>query len=180
MVFGQLLEHVDAAAGEQRAVDFERGIFGGRPDQANISFFDVREKRILLRLVEAMNFVDEDDGARAILAGAIGVSHNLLDFLDAREHGGEFDELGFGDAGDDFCERSFAGAGRPPENHRSRVVALDLHPQRLAWPDEVFLAHEFFERARAHAVRQRTSAGSGCAPVIRNGSEQAHPRICNL
>ena len=58
----------------------------------------MRQKGILLRFVEAVNFVDEDDGARAVLAGAVGIAHDLLDFLDAGEHGGKLDEVGLGDA----------------------------------------------------------------------------------
>jgi len=42
-----------------------------------------------------VDFVDEDDSARAILPGAVGVEHDLLDFLNTREDGGELDELGF-------------------------------------------------------------------------------------
>ena len=167
LIFGELLEDVDAAAGEESAVDFEGWIFGGGADEADAAFFDVRKKGILLGFVEAVNFVDEDDGAGAVLAGAVGVGHDLLDFLDAGEDGGELDELGFGDAGDDFGERGFAGAGRAPEDHGGGIVALDLNTQGLAGADKMFLADELFEGARAHAVGERTSAGGGL--VVRSG-----------
>jgi hypothetical protein len=42
----------------------------------------MRKKRILLRFVEAMDFVDEHDGPRAVLLGALRVGHDLLDFFD--------------------------------------------------------------------------------------------------
>ena len=161
LLFGQRLQHVDAAAREQRGVDFERRIFGGGADQANAAFLDVRQEGVLLRFVEAVNFVDEDDGARAVLAGAVGVGHDLLDFLDAGEHGGKLDEVGLGDAGDDLGEGGFAGARRAPEDHRGGIVALDLDAQRLARADQVLLADEFVERARAHAVGQRARAACG-------------------
>ena len=153
------MQHVDAAARQQRAVDFEGGIFGRGADQADAALFDVREESVLLGFVEAMDFVDEDDRARAVLAGAFGIGHHLLDFLDAREHGGKLDEFGLGDAGDNFCERGFARAGRPPEDHGAGIVTLDLHAQRLARTDQVLLPDEFFERARTHAVGERTRAG---------------------
>ncbi len=161
LIFGQRLQHVDAAAREQRGVDFERRIFGGGSDQANAAFLDVRQEGILLRFVEAMNFVDEDDGARAVLAGAVGIAHDLLDFLDAGEHGGKLDEVGLGDAGDDLGKRRLAGAGRAPEDHRGGIIALDLHAQRLARTDQVLLPDEFVERARAHAIGERARALSG-------------------
>ena len=173
LLFGQRLQHVDAAAREQRGVDFERRILGGRADQANAAFLDVRQKGILLRFVEAVDFVDEDDGARAVLAGALGIAHDLLDFLDAGEHGGELDEVGLGDAGNDLGERGFAGAGRAPEDHRGGIVALDLHAQRFAGADQVLLADEFIERARAHAVGERACALGG-GIVVRDGREEVH------
>ena len=178
LFFGERFEHIDAAARQQRAVDFERRIFGRGSDQPNAAFFHVRQEGILLRFVEAVNFVDEDDGARAVLAGAIGIAHDLLDFLDAREHGGELDEVGFGHAGDDFGERRLARARRSPEDHRRGIVALDLHAQRFARADELLLPDEFIECARAHAVGERT--GAFCGGVFgRDGSEEIHT-ICNL
>src|ERR1700691_2648623 len=78
LVFGQWLQHIHPAAREQRGVDFKRWIFGGCTDQANAAFFYVRKESILLRFVEAVNFVHEDDGARAIVAAAIGIAHDLF------------------------------------------------------------------------------------------------------
>ena len=161
LIFSQRIQHINATAREQRGVDFEGRIFGGGADQANAAFLHVRQEGILLRFVEAVNFVDEDDGARAVLAGAVGIAHDLLDFLDAGEHGGKLDEVGLGDAGNDLGEGGLAGARRAPEDHRSGVVALDLHAQRLAWPDQVLLSNEFIERARAHAIGQRARALGG-------------------
>ncbi len=176
LIFGQRLQHINAAAREQRGVDFEGRIFGGGADQADAAFLDVREEGILLRFVEAVNFVDEDDGARAVLAGAVGIAHDLLDFLDAGEHGGKLDEVGLGDAGNDLGEGGLAGARRTPEDHRSGVVALDLHAQRLARPDQVLLSNEFIERARAHAIGERASA-LGAGVFRRDGREQVHKII---
>src|SRR6266851_1213619 len=115
LIFGQRLQHIDAAAREQRGVDFEGRIFGGSADQANAAFLDVREERILLSFVEAVDFVDEDDGPRAVLAGVVGVAHDLLDFLDAGENGGELDEVRLSDAGDDLGEGGLARTWRAPE-----------------------------------------------------------------
>ena len=136
------------------------------------------QKGILLRFVEAMNLVDEDDGARAVLAGAVGIAHDLLDFLDAGEHGGKLDEVGLGDAGDDLGERGLAGPGRAPEDHRGGIVALDLHAQRLAGPDEMLLADEFIERARTHAVGERDARlrRRDLESFRRDGREEIHIR----
>ena len=79
-----------------------------------------------------MNFINKDNRPRAVLLGPVGVGHDLLDFLDSREHGRELDELRLGHARDDLGERRFAGAGRPPEDDGAEVVALNLSAQGLA------------------------------------------------
>ena len=61
---GQALEHVHAAAREQRRVHLERRVLGGRADQGHGAPLDVRQERVLLGLVEAVDLVDEEDRAR--------------------------------------------------------------------------------------------------------------------
>ena len=128
MLFAQRIQHVYPAARQQRRDDLERGILGSGADQANASLLHVGEECILLRLVEAVYFVDKDDGARAVLPGALGVGHDLLDFLDSRQHRRKLDEVGVGHAGDDLGQRGLADAGRAPEDQRAGVVPFDLHP----------------------------------------------------
>ena len=128
---------------------------------------------VLLRFVEAMDLVNENDGASSVLTSAFGIGHHLLDLFDPGEHGGELDELRLGHIGDDLGERGFAGAGRSPEDQGTGVVALDLHAQRLARADQMFLADIFVQCARAHAVGERTSCIGGAA-WIRNGLKQTH------
>ena len=88
------MQHVHLHARKQRRDHFERRIFRGGADQQNVSRFHVRQKRVLLRAVEAVHFVDEHDGALAVAARAFGLGHHFLDFLDSREHGAEGNELG--------------------------------------------------------------------------------------
>ncbi len=105
-----------------------------------------------------MHFVDEDDGAAAVMASAFGGDHHFLDFLDAGQNGAEGDEFGARFSGDQARESGLAAARRSPEKHRDHVVALDLRAQRLAGTEQVVLADEFVERARAHAVGERARA----------------------
>ena len=70
-------------------------------------------------------------------------------------------------------QRGLAGAGRPPEDERADIVALDLRAQRLARTDQVLLADEFIERPRTHAVGQRASAVAGVF-AARDGWKQTH------
>ncbi len=88
---------------------------------------------------------------------AFSIGHDLLDFFDPGKHGAELNEFGASHAGDDFCQRSLAGARRSPEDERSDVVALDLRAQRFAGRNEVLLPDIFIERARTHAVGKRAT-----------------------
>ena len=76
-----------------------------------------------------------------------------------------------GHVGDDLGERGLAGAGRPPEDQGTGIVAFDLYAQRLARADQMFLADILVERARAHAIGERTSRVSA---GVRNWLKQAH------
>ena len=176
LVFGERLQHIDAAAREQCRIDFERRILGGRADQPDVALLHVRQERILLRLVEAVNLVDEDDGPRAVLPRAFGVGHDLLDFFDPGEHGGELDELRLGHVRDDLGERGLARARRPPEDQRAGIVAIDLRAQRLARSDQVLLTDVLVERSRTHAVGQRPRR-IGRAARIRDGLKETHGNL---
>ena len=56
---------------------------------------------------------------------------------------------------DDSRERRLPAPRRAPQQHRAHIVALDLRTQRFPRPEQFFLADEFIERLRTHAVRQR-------------------------
>ncbi len=133
----------------------------------------MRQKGVLLGLVEAVNLVDEDDGPGAEVARFFGIGHDLLDFLDPGQHGRKLDELRLGAMGDDLRQRGFAHARRTPKKNRARIVALDLHAQWLAGAEDVFLAGELVQIARPHAVGQRPRPVDRLLRV-RNGSKKTH------
>ena len=86
------------------------------------------KKCVLLGLVEAMDFVDEDDRARAVLPCALSIGHHLFDFLDSGKYRAELDEIGARYPGNNLRQRGLASARRSPEDQRTNVVALDLDP----------------------------------------------------
>ena len=57
----QRLKRNDRGARQQRRDDLKRGAFRRRADENHISLFNMRQKRVLLRLVEPMDFVNEKD-----------------------------------------------------------------------------------------------------------------------
>src|SRR5258707_15477528 len=60
---GERVENVDLGAREQRRDYLEGRILRGRADEGDVAGLDVRKKRVLLRFVEAVYFVDENHGA---------------------------------------------------------------------------------------------------------------------
>ena len=65
---GECLQHIDLTPAQQGAVHFEGRIFGSGANEGNVAGLDVREEGVLLRFVETVDFVDEDDGS-ALFAG---------------------------------------------------------------------------------------------------------------
>ena len=93
----------------------------------------------------------------------LGLGHHLADFLDARQHRAEGDEVRLGRVGDQPGERRLAGARRAPEDDRLQQVALDGLAQRLARRQQVLLADELVEGPRAHPLGERHAAAFGLA-----------------
>src|SRR6185312_15292809 len=111
-----------------------------------------------------MNFVNENNGTGTVLARLVGIGHDLLDFLDAGEHRGKLDELRPGEPGNYLGQGGLAHARRAPEDDGAGIVAVNLSAQRFARADQVLLADEFLQRARAHAVSQRPRAVAAFIP----------------
>ena len=100
IVLGEPVQDVDAAAREQCPVHLEGRVLGGRAHQHDRALLDVGQEGVLLRPVEAMDLVDEEDRAPAA-AGPfdVGLGDHLADLLDPREDGREGDEPSAGDVG---------------------------------------------------------------------------------
>ena len=156
---GERIEDVNLGAREKRRDHFERWIFRGGADEGDVTSLDVRKEGILLSFVEAMDFVDEDDGALAGVGFVFGGGHDFLDFLDAGEHCAEGDKFRSREARNQARESCFAAARRTPQQHRGDFVVFDLLAQRFAGSQKFFLPDEFIERARTHALGQRLVRG---------------------
>ncbi len=69
----------------QRRVDLEERVLGGGPDQRERAVLDGGQQRILLRLGEAVDLVEEQDRSLATLTESLAGSFDrLADVLDAR------------------------------------------------------------------------------------------------
>ena len=66
VVVGQRLEAPDPHPRQERGVDLEVGVLGRRADERDRAVLDVRQERVLLGLVEAVDLVDEQDRPAAV------------------------------------------------------------------------------------------------------------------
>src|SRR5690606_28314404 len=125
------------------------------------------EEGIVLRLVEAVDLVAEEDGARtAGVPPRLGLTQDLADARHAFRDRAERDEDGARALGDDAGERRLPRPGRAPEDEAADLVALDQRAERAARAEDVLLAGERVDRTRAHAGGER---GAGIEPVARRG-----------
>ncbi len=143
LAVAERFEDEDVTAGEQRGDDLERGVLGGGADEDDRPRLDVGEEGILLRLVEAVDLVDKDDGPPALgEKEPAGLFHQLLDLGDFDQHGAERDEGVPGLALDDPGQRRLAGAGRAPEDARAVAVLVDHPPEHRLRLQQFVLAAE--------------------------------------
>ena len=169
------LEAEHLAAREERRVDGEARVLRRRADDDDRAVLDVRQERVLLRLVEAVDLVDEDDRPLALEGQAIARrGDDLAQLADAPEHGAERDEVRLRRSGDDARERRLAAPRRAPEDHRAHAVGGDRLGQERLRPEHVLLADEVGERLRPHAVGERRPALG--ALLRRRGEERVPPR----
>ena len=175
------LEREDAGAGEERGDDLERRVLGRRADERDGAVLDVGEDGVLLGLVEAVDLVDEEDGAE-VLGGAYlaGLLDRLPEVGDAGGDGGDADEVRLREAGDEPRERRLAGAGRAPEHHGGHLAGADGALQHVALAEEVALPDVLLERAGAHAGRERGVLVLVLSPhVLEEGLFLPHAALCH-
>ncbi len=91
---------------------------------------DVGQERVLLRLVEAVDLVDEQHRALvALIALLRRLGHRLAQILDARHDRRERDEARVRLGRQQARQRGLAGARRPPQDQRRQRPRLERAPQ---------------------------------------------------
>ena len=166
IVRGQGVQHKHLAPGQKRPVDLEGGVFRGGPDQHDAAFFHKGQERVLLGLVEAVDFVYKYDGLFAVQGVMVGALHHLADLLDAAGDGGKVDELCLRPVGDNAGQRGLAHARRAPEDHGGNMVALDQPPKHLSRSQQVSLPHKFLQALGPKPGRQRLHGLRGGKKVL--------------
>src|SRR5262249_39544052 len=136
------------------AVELERRILGGGADQRDDARLDGWKEGILLRAVEPMNLVAEENGAATETAPVFGFAHDLADTRHAIRDGTEGDKLAVGVPCHQPRECRLPGTGRSPENRAPDIATPDALTQRFPRAEQLFLADELLEGARTHPRRE--------------------------
>ena len=167
------LELVQPAARDERADDRVERVLGRGADQRHEPGLDDRQERVLLRLVEAVDLVDEEHGPPALRAQPLARA--------ARSRPGRRpcprrppDSSSNADCVLAATMRAsvvLPVPGGPKKMRRGDAVLLDRPAQRRALADELRLAGELVERPRAQAVGQRRMRRT---PFLGRIVEQAH------
>jgi len=142
------MKYQHARTRQQRGVELEGRIFRGGADQHHRAVFHHRQKRVLLRAVEAVHLVDEQQCALAHLAPRTRRIEHLLQVGDAGKHRRDLFEMQLGGVGEQPRHRGLAGARRSPEHQRPQRARLQHARQRAVGPEDVILADDIRKLAR--------------------------------
>ena len=169
-VVAQRLQPEERRSRQERSVDLEVGVLGGGADQGEHTLFDRGQQGVLLRLVEAVHLVEEQDRALPVLRQAAARElDDVAHVLHTCRHRRARLEGPAGRARHQPGERGLARARRSPQDHRRQPVGLDEGAQRLSRAEESLLAHHLVERRRAQPGRERRL---GRQPLLQRGPEE--------
>src|SRR5207245_6238002 len=112
----------------------------------------VMKESDFLRFVEAMDLINEEDGAPPVAPSLFRRRHHLFDFFDPGQYRAELDEVAARPVGHDRRQRRLPRTWRTPEDHGCELVALALLPERLSRAEDVLLSDKLFPRPGPHAV----------------------------
>ncbi|MFM1943062.1 MAG: hypothetical protein RI897_2044 [Verrucomicrobiota bacterium] len=170
-VFGEGLELEDLGAGDEGGVDEEEGVFGGGSDEADCTAFHVGQENILLGFIEAVDFIDEEEGGLGLVSESVGgFGEDLADIGHRGFHTAEAFEVVGAVFGDEAGEGGFSGAWGSEEDHGLDPLGFDGSAEQFAFGEEVGLADEFGEELWPHACGERLGWGwAGGVSLIEAG-----------
>src|ERR1700758_4072552 len=182
------VKHQHACARQKRRVQLERRVFGGGADQHHGAVLHHRQEGILLRAVEAVHLVDKEQRALSHLAPRAGRIERLLQIGDAGEDRGDLLEMQLGGVSQEPRHGGLAGARRAPEDQRAERARLQHPRQRAVGAEDMILADDVGQFARAQTIRQRMrrvllkarGCEQRCAGAALAWSLRAHPPSVTL
>src|SRR5579864_9104006 len=139
---------------KQCAVQFEGRILSRRADQNDGSILDDRQKGVLLTAIEAVNFIDEEQGALPHAAALARSVECLLQVRHAGKNRRQLLEMELEGRGEQPGNGGFARAWRTPQYDRVRPPLGDHPPDGSIFADDMILSDNLLEGSRAQPVSQ--------------------------
>ena len=155
VLVGEAVELDHARARQKRLVHLEERVLRGGTHKHDDAVLHGVEQGVLLAAVEAVDLVDEQDGAPAVDDQAALCRVDLLaQVLHRAGDSRHLHELGARGVGDDAGQGGLACAGRAKEDDRAQRVVLDGAAQPRPGAHGAVLPAILVERLGAHAHRQ--------------------------
>jgi hypothetical protein len=156
LLVGEPFQHQHLRPGQEGGVQLEGGVFGGRPDQQDRPVLHMRQKPILLRLVEAVDLIDEQ---KRPLPVRVPVPRRLEHFPQvwhAGEDRADLHEMQVSLGGEQARDGGLAHTGRAPEDQRRERSGIEHHPQAALGAQEMRLADDVRKPFRTQTIGERT------------------------
>lgn len=144
----QTVQNQNLTARQQRAVQLERWIFGCRADQHDGAVFDIGQQHVLLRPVEAVDFVDEQQRALACRGAVGGGFENLAQVGYARRHRRHRLEREAYGIRQQPRDGRFAASRRPPQDQRGQTLGRHHATDGRGGGHQMVLAYYFGDALR--------------------------------
>ena len=151
----QAAQDVNLATRQQGAVKLERRILRRRAHQRHRAGFHERQKSVLLRAIEAVDFVDEQQGRLARDTPRRRRIERLAQIRDAGKHCRKLLKLVARGLRQQSRNGGLARARRSPQDHRRQPPRRRHPPDRTLRPQQMILAHDLAQRLRPQPVGQR-------------------------
>jgi len=133
----QALQHQNLRPAQHSGVQLERWILGRGPDQQDRSILHMRQEAVLLRLVKAVDLVDEQQCPLPVLSPDFRRIKDLAELRHTAENRADLHEMQVRLICQQSRDRRFANAGRPPENQRPQRPRLQHDRQRRVRPQHL-------------------------------------------
>ena len=132
----------------------------------------MRQEPVLLRLVEAVDLVDEQQRPLAIRMSVPGRLEHFPKLGHAGEDRADLDEVQIRLGGEKPGDGGLAHPRRPPEDQRRQRPRIQHHAQAALRPEQMGLPDDLAQRRRAQTIGQRARTRALASGRRRGGVEE--------
>ena len=151
----QRLQHVQLATRQQRTNHLKRRILRRGTNERHHTPLHSTQQRVLLRLRETVNLVDEQYRRRLREETArLSLLNHIAHILHAARHSRQRVERRVQLVGNNLCQRRLAHPRRAPQDKRRDAPRVYHLPQHGTFAHQMLLPNVVVERARTHSFSQ--------------------------